>query len=82
MLDQLSELPAPTKENAIKELYTKIISLEKYNTINKEVIEKIVTEYIENYPSDKMGSLAGWHIFTKNEIFEAISSILDNKIKN
>lgn len=82
MMDYMSNFPPPHKEQATKEIYFKIIVIDRYKTINREMISAITTEYMQELPIGKMGSFTGWYVFGVKESVNAVCKILDNKIEN
>lgn len=80
MMDAHSYLPAPNKEKASQEVYSKIIKNKEFENINRNMILKISQEYMKEYPEEHMGSFTGWYVFTLGIIVEDVSKILRKKI--
>ena len=81
MLDQLSELPPPSKTDASKSIYDKIIDSKKYlGKLEDKYILSECIKFMNEYPKEKMGSVIGWQFFGMKECTEQITNLLDNQL--
>ena len=76
MMDQMSQEPGPTRDEACQDLYISI-KLSTNNTRSDDFIMYIVKKEVYKHQEGELGSQAGWTFFYKKHLLETI----DIKIK-
>ena len=81
MMDQLSQEPGPTRDEACQDLYISIkISTNnthpdslKYKSLSDDFIMYIIKQQVYKHEEGELGSQAGWLFFYKNHLLKTIS---------
>ena len=85
MLDQMSQNPGPTRQQACNELFHTIkISYNNINPVSKFIkrisdhyIKYIIQKEVYKFQEGDLGSEAGWVVFMRNQLLKSIT----NKLK-
>lgn len=71
MLDQLSQEPGPSRDEACQDLYISI-KISTNNTLSDDFIMYIVKKEVYKHQEGELGSQAGWTFFYRKHLLEAI----------
>ena len=89
MLDQMGQIPGPTRKEACNELFH-TLKLSYTNTnpasqfikqVSDDYIKYIIYKEVYKYQEGELGSEAGWIFFLRNDLLKTITNKLKTHIK-
>ena len=78
-MDYYGDFPAPPETEIIKDITSKLSTLDKYKEKNIFTIKKCVKKSLEDMGGHKsLGSFSGYLVFSKKELMQRTEQLLDN----